>query len=42
MVVTEFGMVRGPVKPAQPLNALLPIEVTELPRVKEPVNPLQL
>jgi hypothetical protein len=38
--VTEFPIVKEPVKPLHPLKALLPIEVTESGIVKEPVKPL--
>jgi hypothetical protein len=41
MVLTEEGMVREPVKPEQPRNALLPMVVTEEGMIREPVKPEQ-
>jgi hypothetical protein len=41
MEVTDGGMVRDPVKPEQPLNALPPIEVTDGGMVRDPVKPEQ-
>ena len=34
MDVTDAGMVNVPVKPVQPLKALVPMEVTEFPMVR--------
>jgi hypothetical protein len=41
MVVREGGIIKEPVKPEQPLKALVPIVVTEGGMVKEPVSPEQ-
>ncbi len=41
IVVTEFGIVSGPVRPEHSSNALKPILVTEFGMVNEPVSPEQ-
>jgi LPS O-antigen subunit length determinant protein (WzzB/FepE family) len=41
MVVREEERVKEPVKPEQPLKALVPMVVTEGGMVKEPVSPEQ-
>jgi hypothetical protein len=39
--VTEFGIVKDPVKPMQSLNALAGIEVSASEIVRDPVKPEQ-